>query len=201
MVYHFCIACMTDRQPAWQTPGSLIAMVHILMRPKNQLEEWLSNLSMSAFRLSGSQVRYAAPFLWNRLSDSFCNPRDAQFSCHLLHSTHLGSSSMRHSLSITLSLYPENFVFSWIFSTLVISPSPRDWLYGFWSVIQRLDLIVCDRLSWLIVNFWLHAKLCISYSTDLTRLDFSDEWSEEFCTGNDKSVLQACGRFYKICQY
>jgi len=52
-----------------------------------------------------------------------------------------------HCYHSTISLYPENLPFSQIFSTQVILlTSPPGGLYGFWPMIQRLDLTMRSRL-------------------------------------------------------
>jgi len=86
---------------------------------------------------------------------------DTRPSPHSPHSTPLGSYWLSsHSLSVTPSLFRSSlktYLFHKSFHPLVISPSPPDSLHRFWRIIQRLDLITCRRLSWVIVNFGLNA--------------------------------------------
>jgi len=82
----------------------------------------------SSLKITSHSFRYAAPYLLNRLPDSFRKPLDTEPSRHSPHSTHLSSSSMSLlSLSITPSLFRFSLkTFFTNFSTSVILPSPPD---------------------------------------------------------------------------
>lgn len=95
--------------------------------------------SLSKSQIAVFTMHCEAHGLWHQLPDS-------AFSI-LLDSS---SSMSSYSLSITLSFQPENLPFPQVFFTLIISPFPPGYLYGFWHMIQLLDLIMCSRLRWLI---------------------------------------------------
>jgi len=103
-----------------------------------------------------------------------------------------------HCLSLFyLFTLPLKFTFSQIFSIVVISPSPPDCFTDVWPMIQRLDLITCGRLSWLLVI--LHVLSCRMARLSVTHRSYVKLWNGPRRTAVLRSSFAICTSALAFC--